>query len=1699
MTWNRGGADLARSLGGGSPRRRSTLRRRRRFALEALEERVVLSVDLSQLGGFLPAKIGEFQTGVNNHAYQAGLPLLGKLAEDAGLAGNPFRFLDQIQQDLASGLSGMTAATTEAEFINRVQSALAAPANNGLGVPLNVSVARVAGGAPLAPATTSVVYAFGITPMAGQFLSKNVELAADLGLPGLGIGLGSLSADLALRTSFALNFRISLDSAGNTAVDVSAGNPSLAVNGAALLAPGSGLGGSVGLLSFDATVKPGAGLTNLGYNVDLSTFASTVTFAAQLPLKLTASFGGSAINPTVTADFNLSWSENAPINADVASISGLGGAGGGPSASFDNIQMDIKSGFLDNLAGPLLNNIRQFTAPVEPIIAAFDTKPFKDFGGPVKNTTVLDLLQLVGVVPAGAIPYFEAVKSLVQLGKAANGPGLGALNLGGFELTDVRQSASSITQPTTQNVMAQLSSKAPAFYQAMLGVNNGKVAPDPDPAKKEAGLDLKLLRDPMLFFQLFVGGLSADTQLFTFTLPDLRLAASVEKTLFTIPAPPPLTPFVNAQFGVRGGIGLEGHLSLGYDASGLLAFKADRSDPAKLFDGFYIDTTRPLLTIGGYTPDPAHPNDPAYGTIGGALASIYGGIFIDSNPIRLLLNAAGVDPPSWLGEAIDAIGELAIGLSANVTAHLDLTGAMNVRLVGESGQYGPNPKFRLNDIGAGGCIFNVDGFIGIGGAVDGTMTISAKVPFLSDIIGVLGAVIGQEWDIASYSDTYNVTFYTFPTYPLFTFAGTCGAQGQNGGQIPEEVLHPKLGTLDPATGALTLNMAKHRGARALRPTATGESFTLLHVSGSPDDPGGETIRIAAFGVTDEYSGVKSIIFEGDDGAVTLIIDDEVLSPSFLTGGTGGETLKAGGGASVIAGGGGDDRITGSLKTDTITVGEGGAVVDARDGDNNIIITGAGSKQITGGGGYDTVREAGDLNFSLAGGTLTGYGTAKLKGIENVELTGGAGANTFTVSGWTGRALLVGLGGNDSYIINFVGTGTTNYIIVDSSGDDALTVNGTNFADELLVQIGLVTRANERVSFSGVEHLTVDGGAGRDRINVRETAAGTTTQIFGGADSDLIRVSSRAGLGGDGDLSGVRGTLWVDAGGGGANRLILDNFAGLANQPAILRTAANGYMAVDQFAPASIYFKADGGAYFEFPVALAVNMPGYDPDFGVILRGSNTSDDEFRIRATLKNATTKVEGNGGDDLFIVSANDLSQPGDLSGILGALTLDGGLGAYDDGTPASNLRGLISLDRAIVSGDANMTLRDVVTRLKNGQPIPDWTAAEALLSATLAGTGAAVAPIRLRSVETAELRGGPSGNRMDGSDFSGNLILRGGSGNDTLIGGSGINDIDGGEGDNILLAGSDRLAHPGVGSQNQTVAGGGGISTLRGGGSGRNTFYATLNGTATLIGGSGENLFIIANPAVGLVDPVGGITIEGAGKPTDVLRLEGGGGAGYNQTYLLGPTPGAGNIVTTNSRVPDGPTISQFIRFSGIGAIIDSILANKLAIVGEGSASPIGGITSADLAAGALSPTIGGLPFGTITFANKTAPMVQLADGGLVALPPPPAPLVVAPASPAIAPAPLVVPPAPLLAAPLVAAEPVVVEAPAALAPAPIVAGPGRRSWVRPFARRLPVGRMVAARPSPARQFVVAPPRPPARFAAPRPVALSTWSYGGSLRRA
>ena len=187
-------------------------------------------------------------------------------------------------------------------------------------------------------------------------MTKSINLADDLGFPGLGIDLeGNVTATLKVWYDFVIQFGAVRDSGGNYGfyLNTAAANPELALHAAVIVAPGSSVSGAVGLLRFTATSGADTSL-RIDYAADLFDadgklsraeissggldFRSTATIDAAAMLNMSAEFGGSAINPMVNADFILDWMVTG--NPEVDSLTQFNASA--PSVSFNNIRWTLR-------------------------------------------------------------------------------------------------------------------------------------------------------------------------------------------------------------------------------------------------------------------------------------------------------------------------------------------------------------------------------------------------------------------------------------------------------------------------------------------------------------------------------------------------------------------------------------------------------------------------------------------------------------------------------------------------------------------------------------------------------------------------------------------------------------------------------------------------------------------------------------------------------------------------------------------------------------------------------------------------------------------------------------------------------------------------------------------------------------------------------------------------------------------------------------------------------------------------------------------------------------------------------------------------------------------------------------------------------------------------------------------------------------
>jgi len=435
-----------------------------------------------------------------------------------------------------------------------------------------------------------------------------------------------------------------------------------------------------------------------------------------------------------------------------------------------------------------------------------------------------------------------------------------------------------------------------------------------------------------------------------------------------------------------------------------------------------------------------------------------------------------------------------------------------------------------------------------------------------------------------------------------------------------------------------------------------------------------------------------------------------------------------------------------------------------------------------------------------------------------------------------------------------------------------------------------------------------------------------------------------------------------------------------------------------------------------------------------------------IASGLQNFT--VNTGAGSNLLTVNAADFRLPVPN----GKLTYNAGTGAYlKDGTPASNYRGLISLDRLVLNADVNSRIVDLPHVFKDGTPIADDTppGEDLTISQSIPG-GIGLGTLNMIGVESVVLNGGASDNVMDASAYSGAVVMNGGGGNDRLVGGSGNNTLISGPGNSTLIGGPGRSdGADGVilpNSGNNLLIAGPGTNTLIAG-----------SGAATMIGGVGRNTFIIPNPAGSILAPVGGYEVFGAGNPGDTLILQGGGGPNFRQAVTVGKFPSPLAAPPTTVPLPNNlgldyplttPRVEQFdgeittasgfggllqpvtqsVRIAGLAAITDGVAVKSLSAIGAPTAGPIGVGPGNNLALGQMNLTTGGAAFTPIHFTSAATSGVYGARGVPIAT------------FPGIAPASLMI-----------------VRAPAApTTPAPVASGPPAVT-VRPIAVRVipPVG--------------------------------------------
>ena len=524
---------------------------------------------------------------------------------------------------------------------------------------------------------------------------------------------------------------------------------------------------------------------------------------------------------------------------------------------------------------------------------------------------------------------------------------------------------------------------------------------------------------------------------------------------------------------------------------------------------------------------------------------------------------------------------------------------------------------------------------------------------------------------------------------------------------------------------------------------------------------------------------------------------------------------------TLAGSTGADILIGLANDDTYTVNHSGDIcIEEADEGNDLVNS--------------------KVSYTLAANIerLTLTGSAAINGTGNTlanTITGNTGANI--LDGGAGADTLIGGKGNDTYIVDDGGDVVDESAANKGAGIDTV-ISSLEFS---LVEDGTKVKGTiENLTLTGTVNINGTGNAAANTLignagnNVLDGGAGNDT-LIGGAGNDTLK-------GGEGNdtLTGGKGIDVLEGGAGDDTYIVTD-------------------------AGDTITENADAGTD---TVMSTVTIAALAPNVENLTLTGNAN-----IDGTGNGLNNVITGNSGNNVLKGGAgNDR-----LYGGAGSDTLDGEAGSDTYIIDADSGADAIS--------DTGTGLNDIDTVEFSGAADASYTIGAGVENLTLMGTTA------INGTGNAlnnTITGNSAANTLDGG--AGNDILNGGGGddtltgglgNDTLDGGAGNDSLNGGEGSDVYIitssSGTDTINDTGVvvgdidtiesaityslspdtgapvGIENLTLTGTGNINgtgntaanTITGN-DGKNRLDGSADGTDKLVGGKGDDTYIIGAAA-------------------------------------------------------------------------------------------------------------------------------------------------------------------------------------------------------------------------------------------------------------
>ncbi|MGR9076482.1 hypothetical protein [Rhizobium leguminosarum] len=757
-----------------------------------------------------------------------------------------------------------------------------------------------------------------------------------------------------------------------------------------------------------------------------------------------------------------------------------------------------------------------------------------------------------------------------------------------------------------------------------------------------------------------------------------------------------------------------------------------------------------------------------------------------------------------------------------------------------------------------------------------------------------------------------------------------------------------------------------------------QEISVVEAAGEGDDTVQTeqgTLSIAGYANIERLTYTGSGNFNGTGNALDNIITTSGNGNDTLDGAAGNDQLFGGNGNDILIGGTGADQLDGgagidyasystsvsavtiNLKTGVYTgdaVGDTFTSIEGFIGSSSAdsFVSGSDANFFNGGNGFDTVDYSTSTDaVTVDFWTNTGSGgDAAGDTYLNIEKAIGSAYNDLLVSAVPGHVLQGGAG-NDVYIL---GVQEISVVEAAGEGDDTVqTAQGT---------LSIAGYANiERLTFTGIGNFngtgnaldniittsgngndTLDGAAGNDQLfggNGNDILIGGTgaDQLDGGAGIDYASYST--------SVSAVTINLKTGVYTGdavGDTFTSIEGFIGSSSADSFVSgsdanffNGGNGFDTVD-------YSTSTGPVTVDFWTNTGSGGDAEGDTYLSIEKAIGSAYDDLLVSAVPGHV---LQGGAGNDVYILGVQDVIIIEDAGGgtdeIRTALT-SFSMANYANverltytGTGAASLTGGAGDD--ILTGGAGI---DIL----NGAGGNDILIGNAGADQLIGGTGTDTASYaNATAAITLNLKTGVHTGDAAGDTFSGIEVLSGSNFDDTFIGNGTTITFDGG-------AGTDTVDYSASTAVNVTL-GAAGVTTVASGGDAEgnslvniervvgSSFADTLASSTfghALVGGAGDDIYLVGNQGVTITEAAGGGTDE---IRTTLTTYSMAGFANVERLTFTGT--GASNLTgNAGNNVMTGSTGNDTLNGGAGNDVLDGGNGNDTLIGGAGADQLIGG---------------------------------------------------------------------------------------------------------------------------------------------------------------